>query len=147
MNWLEEIEARWAKATPGPWHWYHWKGIIEVQRKDAGEGDACPVVHWQGFDGSCRPVAEHNRNASAIAHAPEDVARLCAEVKALRAQAAADAEVREAARNAMIAADEYMRPDPATHVPFSLRYRRFESAMNLLRGQVSDAALAARKGE
>ena len=84
MNWLEEIEARWAKATPGPWHWYHWKGIIEVQRKDAGEGDACPVVHWQGFDGSCRPVAEHNRNASAIAHAPEDVARLIAEVKALR---------------------------------------------------------------
>ena len=72
---------------------------------------------------------------------------LIARVRALEAQAEADAEVREAARNAMIAADEYMRPDPATHVPFSLRYRRFESAMNLLRGQVSDAALAARKGE
>jgi len=96
-DWLEKIEARWAKATPGKWRWYHWNGTIEVQRKDAGEGDTCPIVNWLGFDDNCRPVAEHNRNASAIAHAPEDIARLVEEVRALRARVECDAEVINAA--------------------------------------------------
>ena len=61
MDWLQEIEERWAKAAPGPW-----AAMTETRLAyDA----------W---------LKENRARADAHDAAPDDIARLIAEVKRLR---------------------------------------------------------------
>lgn len=71
---LAEIEARWLKATPGPW---------EV---DGGlvYSPEHPTV-CQMFNRWDEDFDNHVANGDALAAAPDDVAWLCAEVERLRA--------------------------------------------------------------
>ena len=87
MTGLDDIRDRWAKATPGPWTDAYGSGI------DGGEHDATEVVTstcepcgWSGCSGSRVVISDADR--AAITAAPEDVARLFAEVDALRASIA-----------------------------------------------------------
>jgi hypothetical protein len=82
---LDEIKARWAKATPGPWGWApNPHGGARVQKPNAGIAD----VLWRA--GVEHPVQQScEANADAIAHAPDDVAYLLRELDA-RTAALAD---------------------------------------------------------
>lgn len=101
---IEEIRARWAKATPGPWEALPGvRGYWCVQGPKETPNSAFP---W--FEG----------DAEAIAHAPEDIAYLLAELEAARASnespnhrpAAIDravAKLREQARKVVAAAKRH----------------------------------------
>ena len=103
MDWLQEIEERWAKATPGPWEWepdwgkVYWdeeagnfsEKYADLQLRGKGQPfghDIIPLridhyaAEWDVLETLDEPN-EHDR--AAIAAAPDDVARLIAEVKAL----------------------------------------------------------------
>lgn len=69
---LEEIQQRLDRATPGPWEADAMEGYIV-----APSGDVATVTRWSDAD------------ADLIAHAPEDLAVLVAEVERLRAVAEA----------------------------------------------------------
>lgn len=84
---LTEIEARWAKTTPGPWK----------VCADDWEDDHC-AVYTSGYrHPKCAAITHPDRkfviadsetgraNATAIAAAPDDIAYLAAEVRRLRA--------------------------------------------------------------
>ena len=91
-DWLEEIEARWAKTTPGPWEYT--AGILKCWVDSPNADLHLSFQDLHPMDGR---EWQSRETASAIAHAPEDVARLIAEVKTLRKVAAADAEIINAA--------------------------------------------------
>ncbi len=60
------------KHTPGPWNTIKRDRLTEIR-------PACsplPVVNWQGFDDSNRPLDEHRANARLIAAAP-DLLEVC----------------------------------------------------------------------
>ena len=92
MNKLEEIEARWAKTTPGPWEYT--AGILKCWVDSPNADLHLSFQDLHPMDGREWPSRE---TASAIAHAPEDIARLVEEVRALRARVECDAEVINAA--------------------------------------------------
>lgn len=74
MN-LEEIEARLAAATPGPWAW----------ASAPAEGSSeTPAEYLANALTGAGPHASFD--AEFIAHAPEDIRALLAEVKRLQAQ-------------------------------------------------------------
>lgn len=81
-KYLEEIEQRAAKATPGPWR------MDAIPPKDG----MCLVTHgpkgsWIGHIGiGCGEHPRHRLNAEFIAAAREDVPALVAEVRRLRAR-------------------------------------------------------------
>lgn len=77
---LDEIEARWAAATPGPWSVVsRADGTHAVVADDATSelGECLPVAHCPDFGASLD-------DSDAIAHAPTDVAALVAELRAAR---------------------------------------------------------------
>lgn len=83
---LAEIEARWAKTTPGPWvastDGPCYNGTLCVFRHPIDD----PYYMVANF-GDLEDVGrEDRRNAKAVAAAPVDVAWLIAEVKRLRGQ-------------------------------------------------------------
>lgn len=98
MDRLEEIEARWARTTPGPWEIE--EGEYEGHPYETPDG---PSLHSTGVaaeilgpdlvfryatNGDCPSQYggkdRINANAEAISRSPEDVAWLIAEVKRLR---------------------------------------------------------------
>jgi hypothetical protein len=151
-NWLEEIEARWAKTTPGPWEYT--AGILKCWVDSPNADLHLSFQDLHPMDGR---EWQSRETASAIAHAPEDVARLCAEVKALRAQAALDATVveaigpyREADSAVTRAYNRYVASKGTSEeavAEFDLNWTRgvfvgYERVLD----DALDAALAARKG-
>lgn len=88
---LNQILARLAAATPGPWkcHDFGYEGMDEPVNivVHAGEFD------WHAIDNGefivATPTWDHGgyRNADMIAHAPTDIAALLAEVERLRENA------------------------------------------------------------
>ncbi len=74
---LEQIEARAAKATPGPWEV---DNDLSVYTKDGGHGTPWTLFDTVGNEG------EDNPNADFIAHAREDIPALIAEVRRLTAE-------------------------------------------------------------
>lgn len=132
-DFLDEIEARWAAATRGPW----------VHVRVALSGGATTWVVYDKPDNPRLDIAEvyYEADATAIARAPEDIARLGEEVKALRAQAARDARAVEAAA-AYIA---WRRA--AAHVLGPALERMAMKEVAAAYDVLRDAALAARKGE
>lgn len=85
MTKLDEIRARWAKATPGPWE-------IEREEDDVVTHAISPCD--LGYPSTIGPlqdvvyrsmdVEQVEADAEAIAHAPEDIAFLLAEVERLQ---------------------------------------------------------------
>lgn len=73
---LTEIRARMDAATPGPWS-------VHDHYDDAYQFDGMSVVADE--ETVVGPEDRHNRNLDLIAHAPEDIAWLLAEVAQLRA--------------------------------------------------------------
>ena len=88
---LDAIEARCAKATPGPWRRLPSTtrgrftfGANEIIFKSGQPGHR-KVVGWSGFDQADGTKGQKTKNAIFIAHAPTDIAALLAEVRRLRA--------------------------------------------------------------
>lgn len=79
MSLLEEIEARLAAATPGPWEW--------VPSTVEGGSHVLGGAGEQGFPVLRTASAAYAlpRDAALIAHAPSDLTALVAVVKAVRA--------------------------------------------------------------
>jgi hypothetical protein len=103
MGKVDEIRARWAAATPGPWTHCVWYGT------DDG-GWAAIGPHHEEDDGisdepGCDAEQCAERDAEAIAAAPSDVAFLLAELGALRERA----ERGEQARGCAISAANRLR--------------------------------------
>ena len=71
MEWLDEIKARLAAATPGPWRTDHQAISTSNPRVLVGDG---AVIAF---------VVESSRNCHLIANAPADLSRLIAEVERL----------------------------------------------------------------
>jgi hypothetical protein len=83
---LAEIRARLENATPGPWEWEGTDGSLSLLK--AGEDRMVLAVSrcdscWKSQGRCWHPVDE---DAVFIAHAPEDLAALLAEVDRLRAE-------------------------------------------------------------
>ena len=77
-----EIAERWAKVTPGPWVS---DGKMDVLG-DSYQLVATEEIETKGmaaFVALVGPTQTQKKNAEAIAHAPEDIAALLAEVEAL----------------------------------------------------------------
>jgi hypothetical protein len=98
---LDEIKARWAIATPGPWfrsptNGVRLDGTSTVRARDGSR----PVARIRSVDRDKLwpdPDAQTELDAEAIAHAPADINTLVGEVERLRAEVAewkqaADAE-------------------------------------------------------
>jgi hypothetical protein len=86
MTTIDEIRARWAKATPGPWRVAH-HGTWEVE--------APPNV----LVADCGTIDRAKEDATAIAAAPSDIATLLDLLDAERARAErAEAEVERLAK-------------------------------------------------
>ena len=80
---LEPIKERLAAATPGPWEMSYdaddkWTSITGQPYDDGGQWLVCPEV------ATCE--GEPDADSTFIAHAPEDIAALVAEVERLRGQ-------------------------------------------------------------
>lgn len=76
---LAAIKARWAAATPGPWT--HTSGATK-EYVESEDGDlSFSLQHFHPSDGHEWPCAD---TASAIAHAPADIAALVTEVEQLQ---------------------------------------------------------------
>lgn len=90
---VEEVEELLAKATPGPWSHYYGKlrpqFSVMIDEIHGARGEV--VVAWPGFDGLHKSTAFDN--AELIAAAPELLRRLVEEVKRLRKQQKAHAEM------------------------------------------------------
>lgn len=78
---LAEIRDRWGNATSGPWRWKDATGLDDTGEYLYGGSDTLVVGTW-GHD--WRGLEITDADAEAIAHAPEDVAELLAEVQLLR---------------------------------------------------------------
>jgi hypothetical protein len=71
MTKLDTIRQRWAAVTPGPWR-RAWHGTYEV------EAPPNQLV------ADCGSIGRAKEDATAIAHAPDDIAYLLAEVERMR---------------------------------------------------------------
>lgn len=83
---LEEIEARAAKATPGPWEW--------TEREWCGP----PWAHVVAQDGAVFGLIADVYDRDFILHAPEDVPWLCQVIRQLIGRLEKLEAVAEAAR-------------------------------------------------
>jgi len=96
---IEEIRARWAAATPGPWrHWYDESVEDDVRVCFSRDGVACEwCIALASFEGEApaTSVSRWRADAVFIAHAPSDVAWLLERVAVLEAELAG---IRERAR-------------------------------------------------
>lgn len=87
---LDAIKGRLTKATPGPWvHSQHGCYVIlsykpEKKRIDGYGADDHVCVLDDGDHHQYRSEDEQLANAALIAHAPDDIARLLAEVERLK---------------------------------------------------------------
>ena len=108
LSWLDAIEARLAAATPGPWHNNPADWLEIWADRDAAGWDAFFIATLR-TDLNPDPGIRAAHDASFIAHAPADIARL---VNALR-----DAHAKIA------------RVETLTEGPFSDGYRPY--AMNI----------------
>lgn len=86
---LSEIEALWAKATPGPW--VQWLGHTKVFKGPATVNTRREFKPAGGFicdteNDIAEVQTQELADAAAIAAAPQDVKWLCAEVWRLRAE-------------------------------------------------------------
>lgn len=87
---LAAIQGRLTKATPGPWvHSQHGCYVIlgykpEKKRIDGYGADDHVCVLDDGDHHQYRSEDEQLANAALIAHAPDDIARLLAEVERLK---------------------------------------------------------------
>lgn len=61
----EELDALYAKATPGQWSLFNCASTIAVMGPTGNDHDT--VVHWTGFDASDKPVKKRASNAAFIA--------------------------------------------------------------------------------
>ena len=76
---LAEIEARWAKATPGEWGW--------IIRGNSVQSHAVVCIdNAKSFvpQNICSGISPKTENAIAIANAPTDIQVLLAEVRRLQ---------------------------------------------------------------
>ena len=100
---LAEIEARWAKATPGPWFSEYgeqqanpeeppsWNGEMYITGKQGtAQYDQSSYIATVGYNGS------GESDAAAIANAPTDISALLAEVRRLNAENAEQKKVIDA---------------------------------------------------
>mgnify|MGYP001139431241 FL=1 len=78
---LAEIRARWAQTTPGPWLW---DGSPTQPAALFNPHEGVIIFEAAGEDRMRWPSPNRVTDQSAIAHAPEDIAWLCAEVERLR---------------------------------------------------------------
>jgi hypothetical protein len=86
---LDEIEARAAAATPGPWTTDGW----EIYQ---GTGAGIPdLMKWVGETCRADDYDGSRNDAAFIAHARTDVPAMTAEIRRLRAQVAAVTAVHE----------------------------------------------------
>lgn len=91
---LAAIQGRLTKATPGPWvHSQHGCYVIlgykpEKKRIDGYGADDHVCVLDDGDHHQYRSEDEQLANAALIAHAPDDISRLLAEVERLRGEVA-----------------------------------------------------------
>ncbi|MFE9448332.1 hypothetical protein [Streptomyces sp. NPDC006739] len=77
---LDQIEARAAAATPGPWTTDGW----EIYQ---GDGNSAPdLMAWVGETCRADDYDGSRNDAAFIAHAREDVAAMAAEIRRLRAE-------------------------------------------------------------
>lgn len=86
---LDEIKARWAKATPGPWKAATntlGGGVVDalVYQEGRLEAVVCETPASNVRYTKPEERAQNERNAEAIAAAPTDVACLVGEVERLR---------------------------------------------------------------
>lgn len=104
---LDEIEAALNDATPGPWS-AETRGHLITHVNDA---DGIPI----GICQECTNDATYEApNAELIAHAPEYIAYLLAEVERLRARLTVDDEMVERAAKALYLSDFMRRNNWAT---------------------------------
>ena len=106
---LADIEARWAKATPGEWRVTTGR-YIDLHFGDCGPGAGVDM----GTGGDLRgffAAGFRPDDAEAIAHAPTDIARLLAAVRTERARAVEHAE-----RLAAVADERDVWERRATHL-------------------------------
>ena len=83
-DWLDEIEARWSAAIPGPYRLEGAKWALGTDPDETISGALVAKVGWIGsVQGRCTRAT-----ALALAAAPEDVARLVTEVRRLRGDVA-----------------------------------------------------------
>lgn len=75
-----------AKFTSGPWRVRDYVNCVEVLATSRP-----PVVNWQGFDDSDRPMADHVANARLIAASPDLLAACQLALPHLVNEPAADA--------------------------------------------------------
>lgn len=95
MATTDEIRARWAAATPGPWHNDNGgdEGVIRVWFRATPGDDLAGFPEGYGLTVACvlfpgdmeTYEGPDFRTAEAIARAPEDIAALLAEIERLRA--------------------------------------------------------------
>ena len=88
---LEPIKERLAAATPGPWRVWHDPDPSKV-RSTAVETAWC----YGDIEGDTELITDYlptDADAEMIAHAPEDIAALVAEVEQLRAERDGDGDV------------------------------------------------------
>ena len=78
---LQEIEQRWAKATPGPWATDSCQTIVKTWHQKPG------ICEWKiagiAFNQRNGGYFSNKNDAAAIANAPTDIALLIAEVQRL----------------------------------------------------------------
>jgi len=81
MTTLDQIKNRLAAATPGPWVEYHENGT-------PGQREAfnCPPATGAFLVDYTDDWDQKNKDATFIAHAPEDIARLLAALEAVERQ-------------------------------------------------------------
>lgn len=94
---LDAIQERVDAATPGPWA-VDSDDPAYIIYPEKGGWDGLVIAHVAEQDGALFPV-EHN--GSLIAHAPQDLADLLAEVERLRALTTVDDDMVERAARAM----------------------------------------------
>lgn len=94
MDWLDEIKARLAAATPGPWrlgeiHWHRGCGGRDCKQsvygptRTAGTLAVTTRAQYQGLWPERKQERINDPNAVLIANATTDLARLIAEVERL----------------------------------------------------------------
>lgn len=78
---IEEIRARWAKATPGPWQWDG--DPVQPDALCAHEAEVTIFEAVDNYNNAAMrwPNPKRVADQSAIAHAPDDIAYLLAELE------------------------------------------------------------------
>lgn len=103
---IEEIEARLAKATPGPWWWWSSgrKGGLRSDGVDNRDRDTSVLFVARGN------ICGSDQDLDLIAHAPSDIAWLISEL--LRSREEAIEEAAKVCDNEKEAAEDFVRRLP-----------------------------------